>query len=270
MSADLQEFRMSQERLKAERRLNSEKLREVSKSSNASGQNDNDMVNVPSDYAEANSSSAHSRDWTQPSSRSLVHSSTWTCPSSGFVHDRDATQPDTSSSEHSIDVEKVCHPADEACGGSRPGGFDPQPGRGSSCVLAECDDLPVAQVCAADLAGSREQSQPAPAADRPLALQGGPRYTAPPCGTADRQAGKDFQEPDPWFARSWWMDDAAECSICSIEFGIFTLRHHCRKCGRNVCKDCSPYRVHLKAPLAHPFKRTQAPHRVCVGCHEPQ
>jgi len=66
-----------------------------------------------------------------------------------------------------------------------------------------------------------------------------------------------------------WMKDAPRCAICTSKFGLFTRRHHCRRCGRNVCNACSPYRVHLRAPLSHPFKADRGPCRVCVGCHEP-
>jgi len=66
-----------------------------------------------------------------------------------------------------------------------------------------------------------------------------------------------------------WMQHTPQCAICTAEFGPFTRRHHCRKCGRNVCNVCSPYRVYLREPLAHPSKAETGPYRVCMGCHEP-
>jgi hypothetical protein len=42
----------------------------------------------------------------------------------------------------------------------------------------------------------------------------------------------------------WQSDsDAHECPICKRQFGLFFRRHHCRKCGRVVCNDCSPHRI---------------------------
>jgi len=66
-----------------------------------------------------------------------------------------------------------------------------------------------------------------------------------------------------------WMHNTPQCEICIANFGPFTRRHHCRKCGRNVCNACSPFRVNLKAPLAHPSRPETGPCRICVGCHEP-
>lgn len=73
----------------------------------------------------------------------------------------------------------------------------------------------------------------------------------------------------PPLPRGAWMQDTKQCAICTQDFGIWTLKHHCRSCGRNVCNACSPFRENLKSPLAHPSKGDVGPHRVCVGCHEP-
>lgn len=39
-----------------------------------------------------------------------------------------------------------------------------------------------------------------------------------------------------------WTDDedAAECMLCAIPFTLFRRRHHCRRCGKCVCKVCAP------------------------------
>jgi hypothetical protein len=38
----------------------------------------------------------------------------------------------------------------------------------------------------------------------------------------------------------WQADESSEqCTRCKTEFGFFTRRHHCRKCGRLFCGDCS-------------------------------
>ena len=42
-----------------------------------------------------------------------------------------------------------------------------------------------------------------------------------------------------------WQPDADvnECPICQRAFTWLFRRHHCRKCGRVVCNDCSPHRI---------------------------
>lgn len=42
-----------------------------------------------------------------------------------------------------------------------------------------------------------------------------------------------------------WQPDAAvdECPVCRTAFGLWTRKHHCRKCGRVVCSTCSPHRI---------------------------
>lgn len=42
-----------------------------------------------------------------------------------------------------------------------------------------------------------------------------------------------------------WQPDAAvnECPVCQTAFGLWTRKHHCRKCGRVVCAACSPHRI---------------------------
>jgi hypothetical protein len=42
-----------------------------------------------------------------------------------------------------------------------------------------------------------------------------------------------------------WQPDAevTECPICNRPFTWLFRRHHCRKCGRVVCNECSPHRI---------------------------
>ncbi|KAI1609509.1 FYVE zinc finger-domain-containing protein [Exophiala viscosa] len=42
-----------------------------------------------------------------------------------------------------------------------------------------------------------------------------------------------------------WQPDSevSECPICKRPFTWMFRRHHCRKCGRVVCNDCSPHRI---------------------------
>ena len=44
-----------------------------------------------------------------------------------------------------------------------------------------------------------------------------------------------------------WMDDDDSpcCLICENNFTMKRRRHHCRNCGRLVCKDCSKNKVKI-------------------------
>lgn len=50
-----------------------------------------------------------------------------------------------------------------------------------------------------------------------------------------------------------WGPDTKDCSICRSKFTLFLRRHHCRSCGACVCSSCSPYRMHIEAPLVLPL-----------------
>lgn len=42
-----------------------------------------------------------------------------------------------------------------------------------------------------------------------------------------------------------WQPDAevVRCPICGVNFNFWYRKHHCRKCGRVVCANCSPHRI---------------------------
>ncbi|CAE8695353.1 unnamed protein product, partial [Polarella glacialis] len=42
--------------------------------------------------------------------------------------------------------------------------------------------------------------------------------------------------------RPVWTPDAEapRCQLCRRDFSFFVRRHHCRKCGRCICAECSP------------------------------
>ncbi|KAI9728503.1 MAG: hypothetical protein M1834_007641 [Cirrosporium novae-zelandiae] len=42
-----------------------------------------------------------------------------------------------------------------------------------------------------------------------------------------------------------WQPDneVSSCPICGVQFTFFNRKHHCRKCGRVVCGNCSPHRI---------------------------
>lgn len=53
---------------------------------------------------------------------------------------------------------------------------------------------------------------------------------------------------------SWQPDtDVSECPICKRPFTFLFRRHHCRKCGRVVCNECSPHRITIpRQYIVHP------------------
>ncbi|KAI0160271.1 FYVE zinc finger-domain-containing protein [Xylariaceae sp. FL1272] len=59
--------------------------------------------------------------------------------------------------------------------------------------------------------------------------------------------------PPPWQPDQ----EVTYCPICNVQFGMITRKHHCRKCGRVVCGQCSPHRICIphgfivRAPWEH-------------------
>lgn len=68
-----------------------------------------------------------------------------------------------------------------------------------------------------------------------------------------------------------WQPDAevTYCPICSNQFSWFNRKHHCRKCGRVVCANCSQHRitiphefiVHPPQDTSHVDRRPSLPQR---------
>ena len=50
--------------------------------------------------------------------------------------------------------------------------------------------------------------------------------------------------PDEYILPRWQPDaEVTNCPICKHAFSFFYRKHHCRKCGRVVCANCSPHRI---------------------------
>ncbi|MCJ1464590.1 hypothetical protein MMC07_003203 [Pseudocyphellaria aurata] len=52
-----------------------------------------------------------------------------------------------------------------------------------------------------------------------------------------------------------WQPDAevSRCPICGSNFNFWYRKHHCRKCGRVVCANCSPHRITIPRQfIVHP------------------
>jgi len=60
----------------------------------------------------------------------------------------------------------------------------------------------------------------------------------------------------------WIPDsDAKACMLCNTAFTVLNRRHHCRKCGKVVCDDCS------KGKWTFP-QQSSKPQRVCDTCYK--
>ena len=70
-----------------------------------------------------------------------------------------------------------------------------------------------------------------------------------------------------------WQADAGvtECPICHTMFSFWYRKHHCRKCGRVVCANCSPHRITIPRQfIVHPPDEAQAtPSPTGAGSAEP-
>ncbi|KAF2454565.1 FYVE zinc finger-domain-containing protein, partial [Lineolata rhizophorae] len=52
----------------------------------------------------------------------------------------------------------------------------------------------------------------------------------------------------------WQLDsDVTRCPVCHTQFTWYFRKHHCRKCGRVVCANCSPHRITIPRQfIVHP------------------
>jgi hypothetical protein len=58
-----------------------------------------------------------------------------------------------------------------------------------------------------------------------------------------------------------WEPDAASktCRVCGVRYTLLRRRHHCRRCGRLVCQNCSKARLALREERSRKV-------RVCSAC----
>mmetsp|Transcript_28898 Transcript_28898/g.40683 ORF Transcript_28898/g.40683 Transcript_28898/m.40683 type:complete len:524 (+) Transcript_28898:27-1598(+) len=65
-----------------------------------------------------------------------------------------------------------------------------------------------------------------------------------------------------------WVKDEAflTCQVCEAEFSFLNRRHHCRYCGKLVCKDCSNKMALIKFKSSARTKQFPGPVRVCEVC----
>ena len=79
-----------------------------------------------------------------------------------------------------------------------------------------------------------------------------PQYPPPrPVQHSPYQGGAQRQE----HTLPRWQPDSEvfSCPICHHPFTFFFRKHHCRKCGRVVCANCSPHRITIpRQYIVHP------------------
>lgn len=76
------------------------------------------------------------------------------------------------------------------------------------------------------------------ASDEPMS----PHHPVTPRNRNDR--GDEYVVP------RWQPDsEVSSCRICHHPFSFFFRKHHCRKCGRVVCANCSPHRITIPQPF---------------------
>lgn len=62
----------------------------------------------------------------------------------------------------------------------------------------------------------------------------------------------------------WPQDDQSlNCAVCQRVFNVFRWKHHCKSCGKAICKKCGPYRK-LALPIVGLRKI-----RICYPCTLP-
>lgn len=65
--------------------------------------------------------------------------------------------------------------------------------------------------------------------------------------------------PELFDTESVQMIKADNCLLCAAKFGIFSLQHNCKKCGKAVCDTCSKSKRRLSKIDKDKF-------RVCDEC----
>lgn len=65
----------------------------------------------------------------------------------------------------------------------------------------------------------------------------------------------------PQRAKTWTPDSmVVRCELCTRKFSLLRRRHHCRRCGKCVCQQCSP------PECFRPLPPVIKPCRHCTAC----
>ncbi|KAL6634640.1 hypothetical protein ACP70R_027311 [Stipagrostis hirtigluma subsp. patula] len=65
--------------------------------------------------------------------------------------------------------------------------------------------------------------------------------------------------PKPSLRGATWVVDASHCQGCSVQFSLFTRKHHCQRCGGLFCSSCTQQRMVLRG-------QGDSPVRICDPC----
>ncbi|XP_066379830.1 uncharacterized protein [Miscanthus floridulus] len=65
--------------------------------------------------------------------------------------------------------------------------------------------------------------------------------------------------PKPSMRGATWVVDASHCQGCSVQFSLFTRKHHCQRCGGLFCSSCTQQRMVLRG-------QGDSPVRICDPC----
>ncbi|XP_062219474.1 uncharacterized protein LOC133919185 isoform X1 [Phragmites australis] len=65
--------------------------------------------------------------------------------------------------------------------------------------------------------------------------------------------------PRPSMRGAAWVVDASHCQGCSVQFSLFTRKHHCQRCGGLFCSSCTQQRMVLRG-------QGDSPVRICDPC----
>lgn len=65
---------------------------------------------------------------------------------------------------------------------------------------------------------------------------------------SEKALGHDMNLPHQvWDNVKWESDaDVKQCRICKVTFGVMTRKHHCRRCGRIICANCSKHQLPVR------------------------
>jgi hypothetical protein len=108
-----------------------------------------------------------------------------------------------------------------------------------------------------------KSNQPAPTSSSSLFYDYASSSYRSNSGDVSRNTAKpaDFVAPIAVPSKKLWIsdDEVTTCMCCNeTQFSMFQRRHHCRRCGRVVCKTCSQYETIIK-------NRRQ---RTCKDCYQ--
>lgn len=110
------------------------------------------------------------------------------------------------------------------------------------------------------MSGRAHSSSHAGSGADPIVLDSSPapqlreRPLPPPPNYTPSQPPRPFRRESDLVLPPWQPDsDVSSCPVCDRHFTFLFRKHHCRKCGRVVCAQCSPHRITIPRQfIVHP------------------